>query len=177
MSNYLPSEFPSLSNNQHQPTSASAQPTWAMSGMRSLGQAASQRSQPSIIPLQQPQAQQQTQQSQDDLFSSSSQLPNSQASFRFGSEVVGGQSSQAQPNSDEFPPLNRNMNGEIGQDRALQHLPSAGFGAQTRGSAFASALGAPQNVRNNGLLNALSGSSRGHSNPSQITLTGGIGGE
>lgn len=144
--------------------------------MRNLGQATSQRPQQSMLPLQQSQAQQQTQQQQDDLFSSSSQLPNAQTSFRFGSEIAVGQSSQSQPNSDEFPPLNRNINGEIGQDRTLGHLPSVGFGAQTRGSAFGGSLGASRDVRNNGLLNALSGSNRGPPNPSQVTSPGSVGG-
>jgi CCR4-NOT transcription complex subunit 2 len=170
------SEFPSLSNNQHQ-ASTSAQSTWAMSGMRSLGQATSQRPQQSMLPLQQSQAQQQTQQQQDDLFSSSSQLSNTPASFRFGSEITVGQSSQSQPNSEEFPPLNRNINGDIGQDRTLGQLPSVGFGAQTRGSTFGGGLGASQNVRNNGLLNALSGSNRGPLNHSQVASPGSVGGE
>jgi CCR4-NOT transcription complex subunit 2 len=132
-----------------------------------------------MLPLQQSQAQQQTQQQQqqDDLFSSSSQLPNAQAGFRFGSEIPVGQSSQSQPNSDEFPPLNRNINGEIGQDRTLGQLPNVGFGAQSRGSTFGGGLGASQNVRNNGLLNALSGSTRGPSNPSQVASPGSVGGK
>ncbi len=148
-----------------------------MSGMRNLSQAASQRPQQSMLPLQQSQAQQQTQQQQDDLFSSSSQLPNAQASFRFGSELTVGQTSQSQTNSDEFPPLNRNINGEIGQDRTLGHLSSVGFGVQSRSSAFGGGLAASHNVRNNGLLNALSGSNRGPPNPSQVTSPGSLGGE
>jgi CCR4-NOT transcription complex subunit 2 len=99
-------------------------------------------------------AQQQTQQQQDDLFSSSSQLPSSQGGFRFGSQNAVGQSSQSNA-ADEFPPLNRNSNGEIGQDR-IQNL---GFGTQSNGIGFGSAQ-ASQPSRNNGLLNALSGSSR-----------------
>jgi CCR4-NOT transcription complex subunit 2 len=145
-----------------------------MPNMRNL---TSQRPQQSMLPLQQSQAHQQTQQQQDDLFSSSSQLPSAQASFRFGSELTVGQSSQSQPTSDEFPPLNRNINGEIGQDRTLGNLPSVGFGAQSRSSTFGGGLGASQNVRNNGLLNALSGSSRGPSNPTQVTSPGSVGGE
>jgi CCR4-NOT transcription complex subunit 2 len=150
--------------------------------MRNLGQAASQRPQQSMLPIQQSQAQQQTQQQQqqqqDDLFSSSSQLPNAQASFRFGSQTAVGQSSQSQSNnSDEFPPLNRNINGEIGQDRTLGLLPNVGFGAQSSGSTFGGGLGGSQNVRNNGLLNALSGSGRATSTASQVTSPGKVGGE
>lgn len=96
-------------------------------------------------------AQQQTQQQQDDLFSSSSQLPSSQSSFRFGQNAVG-QSSQANA-ADDFPPLNRNANGEIGQDR----IQNIGFGAQSNGMGFGS-VQPSQPSRNNGLLNALSGS-------------------
>lgn len=129
-----------------------------------------------MLPLQQSQAQQQTQQQQGDPFSASSQLPNAQASFRFGSEVTVSPSSQSQPNADEFPPLNRNINGEIGQDRTVGHLPSVGFGAQTRSSAFGG-VGTSQIVRNNGLLNALSGSNRAPSIPSQVTSPGSVGGE
>lgn len=99
-------------------------------------------------------AQQQTQQQQDDLFSSSSQLPSSQSSFRFGSQNAVGQSSQANA-ADDFPPLNRNSNGEIGQDR----IQNIGFGGQSNGMGFGS-VQLSQPSRNNGLLNALSGGSR-----------------
>ncbi len=99
-------------------------------------------------------AQQQTQQQQDDLFSSSSQLPSSQGGFRFGSQNAVGQSSQPSA-ADDFPPLNRNANGDIGQDR----LQSLGFGTQSNGMGFGSAQPS-QPSRNNGLLNALSGSNR-----------------
>lgn len=102
--------------------------------------------------------QQQTQQQQEDLFSSSSQLPSSQGGFRFGSQNAVGQSSQSNP-VDDFPPLNRNANGEIGQDRSSNVIPNVGFGAQSNGLGFGSA-NPPQPSRNNGLLNALSGSNR-----------------
>ncbi|KAH8659150.1 NOT2 family protein-like protein [Tricladium varicosporioides] len=148
------SEFPSLSNNQPQPS----QSTWAASGARNLGPSANLRMQQSSLSSQQQlNAQQQTQQQQDDLFSSSSQLPSSQGGFRFGSQNAVGQASQS--NSEEFPPLNRNANGEIGQDRNANVIQNIGFGAQTNGLGFGSA-NPPQASRNNGLLNALSGNNR-----------------
>ncbi len=103
-------------------------------------------------------AQQQTQQQQDDLFSSSSQLPSSQGGFRFGSQNAVGQSSQ--PTAvDDFPPLNRGNNGDIGPDRGSNMIPNLGFGAPSNGIGFGSA-NPSQTSRNNGLLNALSGSNR-----------------
>jgi CCR4-NOT transcription complex subunit 2 len=165
-----------LSNNQPQPS----QSTWAASGARGLAPSASMRSQqqqPSLSSQQQINAQQQAQQQHDDLFSSSSQLPNSQGGFRFGAQNAVGQSSQPNP-IDEFPPLNRNANGEIGQDRGIRVIQNVmhqgpergsmasfqnvGFGTQSNGLGFGSS-NPPQPPRNNGLLNALSGSSRGHS--------------
>lgn len=115
--------------------------------------------QPSTLSSQQQiNAQQQTQQQQDDLFNSSSQLPSSQGGFRFGNQNAVGQTSQSNA-ADEFPPLNRNANGEIGQDRGSSLIPNVGFGAPANGLGFGSA-NPPQPSRNNGLLNALSGSSR-----------------
>ena len=101
---------------------------------------------------------QQTQQQQDDLFNTSSQLPSSQGGFRFGNQNAIGQASQSN-SADDFPPLNRNANGEIGQDRGSSLMQSVGFGAQANGLGFGSA-NPPQTSRNNGLLSALSGSSR-----------------
>jgi len=104
-------------------------------------------------------AQQQTQQQQDDLFSSSSQLPSNQGGFRFGGQNAVGQSSQPTP-TDDFPPLNRNGNGDIGPDRVSGMIPNVGFGAPSNGIGFGAANPPPQPARSNGLLNALSGSSR-----------------
>ena len=150
------SEFPSLSNNQTQPS----QSTWAASGSRNLGPAANMRlqQQSTLSSQQQLSAQQQTQQQQDDLFSSSSQLPSTQGGFRFGSQNAVGQSSQSN-SVDDFPPLNRNANGDIGQDRSSNLIQNVGFGAQINGLGFGSA-NPPQPSRSNGLLNALSGSNR-----------------
>jgi CCR4-NOT transcription complex subunit 2 len=117
-----------------------------------------QQQQPTLSSQQQMNAQQQAQQQHDDLFSSSSQLPSSQGGFRFGAQNAVGQSSQPNP-VDEFPPLNRNANGEIGQDRGSGLIQNVGFGAQSNGLGFGSA-NPPQPPRNNGLLNALSGNSR-----------------
>lgn len=144
-------EFPSLSNNQPQPS----QSTWAASGTRNIGQPGNMRLQQQ--PLVSQQQQLSAQQQQDDLFGSSSQLP-SQGGFRFGNQNAVGQSSQ--PNSvDDFPPLNRNVNGDIGQDRNSSLMSNVGFGAQSNGLGFGSG-NPPQPNRNNGLLNALSGSNR-----------------
>jgi len=110
---------------------------------------------------------QQTQQQQDDLFSSSSQLPSSQGGFRFGNQNAVGQSSQSNSVIDDFPPLNRNANGDIGQDRGSSLIQNVGFGA-----GFGSAN--PQSNRNNGLLNALSGSNRAPSS-NRVASPAGLG--
>lgn len=116
------------------------------------------RMQPSALSSQQQlSAQQQTQQQQDDLFSQSSQLPSSQSTFRFGNQNAVGQASQSNNTVDDFPPLNRNANGDIGQDRNSNLVQNFGFGAQSNGLGSANP---PQPNRTNGLLNALSGSSR-----------------
>jgi CCR4-NOT transcription complex subunit 2 len=105
---------------------------------------------------QQMSAQQQTQQ-QEELFASSSQFASNQSGFRFGNQNTVGQSSQSN-SVDEFPPLSRNSNGDIGQDRSSNLIQNVGFGAQSNGVGFASSN--PTQNRNNGLLNALSGSNR-----------------
>lgn len=102
-------------------------------------------------------AQQQSQQQQDDLFSQSSQLPSSQSNFRFGNQNAVGQASQSNNNVDEFPPLSRNANGDIGQDRNPNLVQNFAFGGQSNGLGSANQ---PQPNRSNGLLNALSGSNR-----------------
>ena len=148
-------EFPSLSNNQPQP----GQSTWAASGARNLGPSGNMRLQQTSLSLQQQSsAQHQTQQQQDDLFSSSSQLSSTQSGFRFGSQNAVGQSSQSNA-PDDFPPLNRNSNGDMAQDRSSSLAQNVGFGAPSNGLGFGSS-NAPQANRNNGLLNALSGSNR-----------------
>lgn len=100
---------------------------------------------------------QQQDQPQEEIFTTSSQFSNNQSGFRFGNQNAVGQT--AQPNSvDEFPPLSRNSNGDITQDRSPNLIQNLGFGSQSNGVDFGSS-NTPQN-RHNGLLNALSGSSR-----------------
>ncbi|KAL9488486.1 hypothetical protein ACSS6W_000763 [Trichoderma asperelloides] len=61
-----------------------------------------------------------------------------------------------QPNSvDDFPPLNRTSNGEIGSERGGNVMSSIGFGPQNPGSS-----GPMQSSGGNGLLNALTATSR-----------------
>jgi CCR4-NOT transcription complex subunit 2 len=117
-------------------------------------------------------AQQQTQQQQDDLFSSSSQLPSTQGGFRFGNQNAVGQSSSHAQGVDDFPPLSRNANGDIGQDRGSNLIQNIGFGSQSNGIGFGT-TNHPQPSRTNGLLNAVSGNRPGVSNrvPSPATGT------
>lgn len=92
---------------------------------------------------------------QDDLFSPSSRLPSSQNSFRFGSQASIGQAQQPQPSGgDEFPPLNRNGNGEIGQDRVASLMSGLNLGSQGQ-AASTQARGS-----GNGLLNAVTANTR-----------------
>ena len=111
--------------------------------------------QPSTLSSQQQlSAQQQTQQQQDDLFSSS--VPSSAGNFRFGAQNAVGQASQSSNHADEFPPLNRNANGEIGQDRNSSLAQGFAFGS----SNGLSPTSQPPPNRSNGLLDALSSTSR-----------------
>lgn len=121
---------------------------WSAAGARNLG-GPIQRNQPTPLSSQQG--------GQEDLFSpASSRIPSAQGGFRFGNQSTMGQSSQAPPTSiDEFPPLNRTANGEIGSERGASLMSSLGFGGQTGASA-----GPMQNNRGNGLLNALSANTR-----------------
>ncbi|KFY06017.1 hypothetical protein V492_08184, partial [Pseudogymnoascus sp. VKM F-4246] len=90
----------------------------------------------------------------------SSQLPSSQSGFRFGGQNAVGQSSQPQETAaEEFPPLNRNANGDIGQDRNLGSLQSPGFGAPSSTLGFPAGNNA-QGSRSNGLLNAVNTGNR-----------------
>ncbi|CAM1511446.1 Fc.00g089590.m01.CDS01 [Cosmosporella sp. VM-42] len=151
------SEFPSLSNNSQLPN-ASQGSMWSTAGSRNLG-GPIQRNQPTPLSSQQG--------GQEDLFTpTSSRLPSAQGSFRFGNQgsisqgSIGqssiGQSSQVTPSSiDDFPPLNRTGNGEIGSERGANLMSSLGFGSQPGAS-----TGPLQNNRGNGLLNALSATSR-----------------
>ena len=91
------------------------------------------------------------------MFGASAQLQGNQSSFRYGSQNAVGQSAQA-TTAEEFPPL-RNGNGDIGGDRPASLVQSVGFGAPSNGMSFGSA-NPSQPSRANGLLSAVSGSSR-----------------
>ena len=142
------SEFPSLSG-ASQPNAGQSS-MWSSAGTRNLGTPSlQQRGQNTPLSAQAGQG--------EDLFSSGARLSSNQSSFRFGNQGSIGQSSQAQSSSaDEFPPLNRNANGEIGQERGSSGLmASLGFGAQTAPSSSS------QSGRvSNGLLSALSANAR-----------------
>lgn len=87
------------------------------------------------------------------MFSPVGRLPSGQNSFRFGSQASIGQPPQPQPSGgDEYPPLNRNGNGEIGQERSVNLMAGLGFGSQ--------APGGQANRSGNGLLNAVTASAR-----------------
>ena len=125
-------EFPSLTNTS-QLSNASQGSLWAGSGGSRNLAAPTHRGNGTPLSSQQGQ--------QDELFSS--RLPPVQGTFRFGSQMNNtlGAPTQSSP-ADEFPPLNRNGNGDIG---------SLGYG---------SASTTQPNRAGNGLLNALSANTR-----------------
>lgn len=103
-------------------------------------------------------------------------MPSAHGSFRFGNQGTVPQAPGQPQTSEEFPPLNRNGTGEIGAERI-------GFAFQNGGP------GSLQTNRGNGLLNALSATSRANdarspsggellpictsaARPSLLTLTG-----
>ncbi|KAL2140043.1 hypothetical protein VTI28DRAFT_4320 [Corynascus sepedonium] len=140
-------EFPSLSNSNNQLNSASQSSMWSAQGPRNIG-AGVHRGGGTPISSQQNQ--------QEDMFAS--RLSSAQGSFRFGNQGNASQAAQGQSGvADDFPPLNRSANGEIGgQERGGNLMSSLGFGAQ--GSASGSAVHASR--AGNGLLSALSATSR-----------------
>ncbi|KAM0277103.1 hypothetical protein ACHAQH_006047 [Verticillium albo-atrum] len=142
----LKGEFPSLSNNP-QLGNANQSSMWATAGSRALsGQVPRNTSTP--LSSQGP---------QEDLYNSASSSRGN-GGFRFGNQETVGQSSQASATpADDFPPLNRNANGEIGGERGGSLMSSLGFGAQAPG-ATASIPG--NRAAGNGLLNALSANNR-----------------
>lgn len=91
----------------------------------------------------------------DDIFAPNPRLQSgSQGTFRFGSQASLGQPSHGQPSTaDEFPPLNRNANGEIGQERGSNLVSSLGFSSQQ--ATTSAALQSVRNGSGNGLLNAV----------------------
>lgn len=135
-------EFPSLSNNSQLPSTTQGS-MWSTAGSRTIS-GPIQRSQPAPGPSQQG--------GQDDLFGPpSSRMQSNQGPFRFGAQPT-----QVQPNSvDDFPPLNRTSNGEIGSERGASLMSSLGFSPQNPGSS-----GPLQNNGGNGLLNALTATNR-----------------
>ncbi|EHK43142.1 hypothetical protein TRIATDRAFT_320449 [Trichoderma atroviride IMI 206040] len=137
------SEFPSLSNNSQLPSTIQGS-MWSTAGSRNIS-GPIQRNQPTQGSSQQG--------GQDDLFGPpSSRMQPNQGPFRFGAQP----SSQVQPNSvDDFPPLNRTSNGEIGSERGGNVMSSIGFGPQNPSSS-----GPMQSGGGNGLLNALTATSR-----------------
>jgi hypothetical protein len=133
------SEFPSLSNNP-QLSNANQTSMWSSTGSRNLS-GPGQRNQPTPMSSQQS--------GQDDIFSPpSSRMPSGHGAFRFGGQGNAAPSQGQSSGADDFPPLNRGGNGDLGSDR----MSALGFGPQNGASAGAN--------RGNGLLNALSATSR-----------------
>ncbi|RKF57112.1 putative not2 family protein [Golovinomyces cichoracearum] len=143
-----PSEFPSLSDNQLQPS----QSTWATSGAHNVVNS-------SNIRMTQQQALSGHQ--QEDIFSTSLEPSSNQGVFRFNNQNTIGQASQSN-STEEFPPLGRSTIGEIGQDRSSNLMLNSGFSAQPNGLGFGSSTAAPS-IRGSGLLNALSYNSQANS--------------
>ncbi|TDZ61054.1 General negative regulator of transcription subunit 2 [Colletotrichum trifolii] len=132
-------EFPSLSNNAQMNSSGQAN-MWSSTASRNIA---------SAVPRNQP-----TPSAQDELFNPASAR---QGGFRFGNQNSVASASQQPPQPvDDFPPLNRNANGEIGGERGVNMMPSMGFGSQAGGSGAI----APGRGAGNGLLNALSANNR-----------------
>lgn len=145
---YLHSEFPSLSNNSQMSNSNPAS-MWSSTGSRNMS---------GPIPRNQSTPMSAQQHGQEDAFGqNATQLQARQSAFRYGSQATAAAAPQGQStgNDDAFPPLNRNGGGEIGSERGQSLMSSLGFGGQNGTQAAA----APPN-RGNGLLNALSANSR-----------------
>lgn len=146
------SEFPSLSGAPRPQFQNPGQAVWANANQRATQhtpvQRPQQQQQPADLQIsaqqqQQPhqQPQEQAQQTTEDIFSSGSQFSNGLDDYRHGGQGGVGQlsgSSQPQTGSiDEFPPLGRNENGDIGQDRRGNLMQNAAFGGYANGNAFA----------------------------------------
>ncbi|KAK3353083.1 hypothetical protein B0T25DRAFT_543589 [Lasiosphaeria hispida] len=156
------SEFPTLSNTaQAQLSTASQASMWSSGTSRNLGGGGVHRGTGTPISSQQSQ--------QEDLFSATRLSSTQGSSFRFGSQATTTQTSQAQSSiAEEFPPLNRNPNGEIGgQERGNSIMSSLGFGSQ----AAAPAAPIHPSRAGNGLLNALSANTRAVEARSPTTIT------
>ncbi|KAK1465891.1 NOT2/NOT3/NOT5 family protein [Colletotrichum melonis] len=145
----LKTEFPSLSNNAQMNTTGQSN-MWSSTASRNLGAGPVPRNQQST-PLS-------AQSGQDELFTPTSAR---QGAFRFGGQSSAGPAPQAQSNPvDDFPPLNRNSNGEIGGERSANLMPSLGFGGSQASGSTAAITPARSAGAGNGLLNALSANSR-----------------
>ncbi|PGH12882.1 hypothetical protein AJ79_03982 [Helicocarpus griseus UAMH5409] len=145
------SEFPSLSSvPQPSQPSASGQATWANASQRATQQqSAIQRQAQTPATSQPPSRVSQTQSNQpqpqshathEDLFPSATQFTSQLDDFRNGGQGISGQlSGGSQPqtgNIEEFPPLGRNSQADIGQERRASILQSGGFGTYGGGMAF-----------------------------------------
>lgn len=164
------SEFPSLSGAPQPQHQNPAQAVWANANQRAAQHTPVQRPQqssgnqqhPPLQPPSQPQQpQQQPQQQHDDLFAGFPPVANGLDEFRLGGQSGVGQiSSMSQPqttNIDEFPPLGRNANGEIGQDRRGGLLHNAAFGGYSNGSGFGANIGQHSLQNRGGLFNIMNG--------------------
>lgn len=133
-------EFPSLSG-APQPTQSQnpSQMVWANASQRAAQTPPVQRQQPpptSQAPSRASQTpshpQQQPQPSHDDLFPSGVQFANRLDDFRNGGQGISNQlGAGGQPqtgNIDEFPPLGRNVTGDLSQDRRGSLMQNAGIG-------------------------------------------------
>ena len=134
-------EFPSLNSGTSQ--NANSQPTWGSSTQRSTHTPVQRPQQNANNPQGNTLAQSQPSQQQlhqEDLFPSSSQFANGLDDYRFGGQSAVGQgagSSQPQTtNIEDFPPLGRTGNGEIGQDRRGGLMQNNAFGGQMNGNGF-----------------------------------------
>jgi CCR4-NOT transcription complex subunit 2 len=160
-----PREFPSLSGapQQAQPQNPS-HPVW---GQRTTQQTPAQRQQQVSSQAQAPSSQAaqgqpqlaSQQSSHDDLFPSAAQFSSGLDDFRhvnqgMSSQIPGG----AQPQTgsiDEFPPLGRNISGELGQERRGSIMQSTGFGGYGSGLGFGGGIG--QSQPRNGVSTQLNG--------------------
>ncbi|MCJ1299565.1 hypothetical protein MMC08_002357 [Hypocenomyce scalaris] len=151
------SEFPSLSGAPRPQYQNPGQAVWANANQRATQHIPVQRPQQQPADIQIPaqeqppsqQPQEQTQQTPEDLFPSGSQFSNGLDDYRHGGQGgVGQLSGSSLPqtgNIDEFPPLSRNDNGDIGQDRRGNLMQNAAFGGYTNGNAFAQQSNQMQN--------------------------------
>jgi CCR4-NOT transcription complex subunit 2 len=176
-------EFPSLSG---APQQAQTQiPGHAVWGQRTAQPTPAQRQQqvstqtqptPSQPTQGQPQPPSQ-QSSHDDVFPSAGQFSSGIDDFRHGTQGMSGQmSATSQPQTgsiDEFPPLGRNISGELGQERRGSIMQGTGFGAYGSSIGFGAALSQTQS--RNGMSNQLNGQQDGSRVSSQTA--GGVGGK